>query len=152
MGLTLSANSQLDADAIQAYLQEARLPLRLAVSGSDGCPIVASHWFEYRSGQLYCVLHQGALVAKRLAATGCCGFEVANESMPYRGVRGQADIAMPPVPAEGQLKSLFARYGIKEDSQLATWLLGRIDEEQVVCLTPRWVSGWDYSERMSDAR
>ena len=38
------------------------------------------------------------------------------------------------------------------DSQLATWLLGRIDQEQVVCLTPRWVSGWDYSERMSDAR
>ena len=150
MGLKVSESSQLDAAAIQAYLEDARIPLRLAVNGSDGCPIVASHWFEYRGGQLYCVLHRDALVAKRLDATGCCGFEVAHESMPYRGVRGQANIALLPVPAGGQLKNLFARYGVKEDSQLATWLLGRIDEECVLCITPRWVSGWDYSERMSD--
>ncbi|MBB3047532.1 hypothetical protein FHR99_001798 [Litorivivens lipolytica] len=150
--LKVSEKSQLDAEAITAYLHEALVPLRLAVVGSDGCPLVASHWFEFRHQKIYCVLHEDALVAKRLQATGCCGFEVAHESMPYRGVRGQADVALLDGDAVAQLRQLFARYGIREQSKLAQWLLGRGDEERLVCLTPRWITGWDYSQRMSDAR
>ena len=151
MPLPTSASSQLDAARAEAYLRDATIPLRLAVNAADGFPLVASHWFLYREGALYCVLHKSSLMARRLAADGRCGFEIGSDQPPYRGVRGQGDASLHDDGVESSLRELLARYRIKSDSRLAAWLLGRVEEERLVRIVPTWVSGWDFSERMADA-
>lgn len=135
----------------EAYLTQALLPLRLAVTDARGCPVVASHWFEYRDGALYCVLHKNALIAKRLLQEGRCGFEVASEAPPYSGVRGQGHASLVSDGAAEQLKRLFARYSIQESSDLARWLLGRAADERLVKIVPSRLTHWDYSDRMKGA-
>lgn len=151
MPLPTSASSQLDAARAEAYLRDATVPMRLAVNAADGFPLVASHWFLYRGGAFYCVLHKGSLVARRLAADGHCGFEIGSDQPPYQGVRGQGNASLHSDGVESVLRELLARYRIKTSSRLASWLLGRVEEERLVRIVPAWVSGWDFSERMADA-
>lgn len=151
MTLTISNSSQLGLEAAEAMLKADALPLRLAVNGADGCPLVASHWFTYEDGLLRCVVHKASLIARRLAVDPRCGFEMAVEAPPYRGVRGQASVRIYNDGAEALLRELFARYQIREDSRLAKWLMGRAADERVLEITPDWVSAWDFSDRMEDA-
>jgi len=151
MSVAVSKNSQLGVADIERYLDSAALPLRLAVNSAEGTPLVASHWFLYREGALYCVLHKSSLVARCLARDGRCAFEVGSDQVPYRGVRGQATATLSDSGVDTLLKALFARYRINPDSRLATWLSGRVADERLVCIRPEWVSGWDFSERMADA-
>lgn len=141
----------MDNAAAENYLTQAVLPLRLAVTDANGCPVVASHWFEYRDGAIYCVLHKNSLIARRLQRDGRCGFEVASEAPPYHGARGQGEAELLSDGAESQLRRLFARYDIREDSELARWLLGRAADERLVKIVPSRLSSWDYRDRMKDA-
>ena len=149
--MIVSNNSQLDLGAIEHYLHGATLPLRLAVNAAEGRPLVASHWFLYREGALYCALHKSSLIARCLLRDGRCAFEVGSDQVPYSGVRGQATATLSVNGVDDLLKALFARYGINPRSRLARWLSGRAVDERQVCIRPDWVSGWDFSERMADA-
>lgn len=151
MPIVVSNSSQLHAADIERYLHSATLPLRLAVNTADGTPLVASHWFLYRDDALYCVLHKSSLVARCLARDGRCAFEVGSDQAPYRGVRGQATATLSDSGVDAVLEALFARYEINPKSRLASWLMGRVVDERLVCLRPDWVSGWDFTERMADA-
>ncbi len=151
MSLVISKNSQLDVQNIERYLEGATLPLRLAVNTEQGPPLVASHWFLYRDGALYCALHEASLMARHLGKDGRCAFEVGSDEAPYKGVRGQANATLEDEGVETLLSTLLTRYAIKRDSRLAKFLMGRVAEERVVCIRPIWVSGWDFSERMADA-
>lgn len=133
------------------FLRRLVVPLRLAVTDAEGCPVVASHWFEYRDDAIHCVLHKNALVARRLMNDPRCGFEVATEAAPYCGVRGQGSVTLVSEGAEAQLRRLFARYSIREHSELAQWLLGRAADERLVKIVPTRLSSWDYGQRMKDA-
>ena len=50
------------------------------------------------------------------------------------------------------LPKLLKRYYIREDSRLARWLLSRADDEVAIRLNPLYINGWDYQQRMQDAR
>ncbi len=152
MSLVISKQSQLGVERIERYLVEATLPLRLAVNTEEGTPLVASHWYLFRGGELYCALHKSSLMARHLGKDGRCAFEVGSDQVPYCGVRGQAVATLQDSGVEELLKALLTRYEINPDSRLAKWLLGRAAEERIVRIKPNWVSGWDFSERMADAQ
>ena len=46
------------------------------------------------------------------------------------------------------LGRLIDRYLGDRKSRLARWLLGRAEEELAIRIEPRWISAWDYTERM----
>ena len=150
--LPVKANSQLDAGAIARYLAEQSAPMRLACLNSDGWPLVASHWYAFEEQCLWFVVHENSHVYQRLRDDSRCSFEFSTESPPYRGVRGQGWAeALIGRDAEPILRSMLNTFTGTTDSKLARWLLGRVDQEVVFRLTPRWLTGWDYSERMSDS-
>jgi len=133
---------------IAAFLQAEKSPLRLALNDRDGFPLVASLWFRCVDGELWCATHGQSLVARRLAEDPRVAFEISVNEMPYSGVRGQATVEL--VAAEGgrQLEALLARYLGGTDSSLARWLLSRADGEVALRIRPRWLTSWDFGDRM----
>ena len=146
---TIKESSKYSEAEIIAFLSTAVIPMRLACNSDKGFPLVASHWFKYQDGALYCAVHRSSLVAKLLAKDPRCGFEIAADTAPYRGVRGQGNAALLVENAGENLHELIVRYLGDSQSQLAKWLLSRSDEEYLVRITPTWVTSWDFSERMT---
>lgn len=136
---------------IQHFLARTRVPLRLAANGANGHPLLVSLWFAHRDGRLWCATQRGARIATLLARDPRCAFEVAPESPPYRGVRGQALATLHDERGSEMLALLIDRYLGDRESRLARWLLGRAEHETAIALEPRTLVSWDYRERMGAA-
>jgi hypothetical protein len=130
------------------FLTDVRIPVRIATSGRSG-PLVQSLWYEWRGDALWCATQLDAVVTRRLRADPVCGFEVAGDLPPYRGVRGQARVEIQPAQAAEVLPRLLDRYHVAPDAELRAWLLSRLDSEVALRLVPLRATTWDYSARMS---
>lgn len=141
--------STWDRAEIDRFLLETTIPVRLAVI-DDGVPLVASIWYQWdaEDGVLFCVSHQNARIVRLLETGSSCGYEIARDDPPYKGVRGQGEVTLERARAGDVLDSLLRRYLGGTDSSLAQWLLGRIDEEVVLRIRPSWITSWDFSARM----
>jgi len=135
----------------EAFLEEARIPLRLACVGADGFPRVVSLWYRYQQGQFLCVTHRDSKLAGLLQRNEKIGFEVAPNEPPYHGVRGQGRVSLLEEGAESTLRDNLSHYLGGTSSSLGQWLLSRVDEELLVCVTIERLFCWDYRERMADA-
>jgi hypothetical protein len=136
---------------IAVFMDESRIPLRLAVNDATVCPLVLSLWFLYDDGAIWCATNARARVIGHLAREGRCGFELAGDMPPYRGVRGKGRASLHPDKGGEILERLLVRYGVGSDSRLATMLLARIDEEVAIRISPERFSSWDFSQRMKGA-
>jgi Pyridoxamine 5'-phosphate oxidase len=136
---------------IDAFLAGATIPLRLAVVNAEGWPLVASLWFTVHDAALWCATNQSALIVRLLAADGRCAFEIAGDSPPYRGLRGQGRASLHPDQGAAILEALLARYAIRESSRLAQKLRAKVAEEVAIRIAPEWISSWDFTRRMHDA-
>ena len=148
--LPLRDSSAWDLAAVEAFLSSARIPLRLACNAGKGTPLICSLWFVYADGCLWCATPADAAVAAWLAEDQRCGFEVAVNEIPYKGVRGQGSAVLLPEAGAEVLGRLIDRYLERRSSPLARWLLGRADTELAIRIEPRWVTAWDFSARMRD--
>ena len=83
-----------------------------------------------------------------LRADARCGFEVAGDVPPYRGVRGYGRARLVPERGEAVLRALVLRYLGSDEGSLARWLLSRAAREVAVRIEPQRFLSWDYSERM----
>lgn len=150
MSLTIRSGPWSAAQA-EAFLVDAVIPVRLASIRVDDqgrpWPVVQSLWFAYRDGSLWCATQQGSALAGRLRRDPAVGFEVSGDEPPYRGVRGTGRAELID-DAEPVLRGLIDRYG-QQGTQLANWLLGRVEHEVAIKVTTLQVSTWDYSSRMS---
>lgn len=133
------------------YLDDLTIPVRLACVASSGYPVVFSLWYVWDGVHLWCAVQKDARTARYCRARPRCGFEVAADSPPYRGVRGSADVSVVPEEGERILRTLLPRYLGSADSELARWLLSRVDTEVALRLTPVRLFSWDYSRRMQPA-
>ena len=136
-------------ERVETLLAEAVIPLRLAVLARDGGPRVLSLWYLWRHGALWCATSPHAWVVERLRADSRCGFEVAGDSPPYRGVRGEARAELLPGAGATVLEDLIDRYLGGRASPLARWLLARSADEMAIRIVPEKISTWDYSRRMA---
>ena len=85
----------------------------------------------------------------RLGRNPRCGFEVAADQPPYRGVRGYGSARIAAEDGQQTLLHLLDRYLGQENQGLRQWLLQRADDEVAVVLEDLAVSTWDFSGRMS---
>jgi hypothetical protein len=136
------------ADAIERYLQTAVLPIRLASIAPDGFPIVSSLWYVFEGGSIWCATQRTANVAERLEREPRCGFEIAADSIPYRGIRGRARATLDAQRGAFVLRRLLDRYLGGTESRLASRLLAREDSEVAIRLDDLRVSSWDFTARM----
>ena len=135
----------------QEFLENADIPIRLAVHTQSGWPIVMSLWFLYKQGNFYCATIKSAKIIKYASKDNRCAFEIARDSPPYKGIRGQGRIIIDLKNGEIILKALLDKYNVRTDSKLTKFLMSRIEDEVVLIIKPNQLYSWDFSNRMKDA-
>lgn len=136
---------------IATFVESQRIPLRLAVHDSSGSPWVVSLWYLHEDGRFWCATNRQAKLVSYLQAHPQCGFEVAGDAPPYRGVRGKGVVTVVPEKGAEILMRLLNRYAIDPESSLAKSLLAKADQEVAICITPDSMSSWDFTSRMAGA-
>lgn len=136
-------------EQIDRHLRETVIPVRLACVDPDGSPLVLSLWFLWREGALWCATSPEARVVELLRREPRCGFEIARDEPPYRGVRGQGRAELLPEHGGAILEALVDRYVGTRESSFARWLLARRDDEMAIRIVPTHLSSWDFARRMS---
>jgi hypothetical protein len=132
-------------------MQASTIPLRLAINGTRGMPVVLSLWFVSEGGHLWCASVDEARVIALIQRDPRCGFEIAADTPPYRGVRGQAHVSLHPDRGAEVLDLLLDRYKVDRKSRLGRFLLGRAQREIAIKIEPTRLLTWDYSDRMQGA-
>lgn len=130
------------------FLTESKIPLRLATNTVSSWPVVVSLWFVPLGGSLWCATQDSAVITGHLKHDSRCGFEVAPDQPPYRGVRGRATATLHPSRGEEILLILLDRYLGGTDSPLARRLLSKSGSEVAIEIVPTSVHSWDFRERM----
>jgi hypothetical protein len=132
----------------ERYLRDTVVPVRLACLTASGSPLVLSLWFVYREGALWCASRPRAHVVRHLERDPRCGFEVARDAPPYRGVRGQGRARVMRGEGGRLLADLLERYLGTTDSAFARRLLAGAADEVAIRIAPARLVSWDYAERM----
>lgn len=133
---------------IDKYLDNARVPLRLACVGVDGFPRVVSVWFTYSDGHFMCASHKDSSLVKILSHSPRVGFEIAPDKPPYHGVRGQGVAEISGEGGAETLKQLIQHYLGKSNESLAEWLMSRGEDEVLIRIEVQRFFSWDYRARM----
>lgn len=136
---------------VHAYLAAARIPLRLACVSRSGWPSIASLWYLPEDGLLWCATPARAHVARLLEREPRCGFEVAENEAPYRGVRGRGRARLEPERGDEILRKLVRRYLGSEKTPFARWLLSRGEPELAIGIEVERMTSWDFTRRMTAA-
>jgi hypothetical protein len=150
VGIEMKLMGVWSANEAINYLEQAIIPVRLAVQNKRG-PLALSLWFVPIEGLLWCATSGGARLIDYLKANPRCGFEVAADQPPYRGVRGQGVATLHPKEGASILIRLLDRYGIAPESALARKLLLRSDQEIAIAIEPATITSWDFTMRMKGA-
>lgn len=145
----LRAGSAWSADRIEQFLNEAKIPARFAFVARSGAPLVCSLWYLYQDGALWFATQRDARIVAMLEGEPRCGFEVAGDAAPYRGVRGQGRATLVAERGPAVLEQLVDRYLGTRESKFARWLLARQQQEIAVRLDFTWLTSWDFASRMT---
>ena len=133
---------------IGTYLDKVRIPMRIGCTTESGWPVVLSLWFTHRDGKLYCATQESARVVLYLRANPKCAFEIAANTPPYCGVRGQALASVDKTLGPEILEELIYRYLGGKVNPLARKLLDQLETEVAIILKPVNSFTWDFSPRM----
>jgi nitroimidazol reductase NimA-like FMN-containing flavoprotein (pyridoxamine 5'-phosphate oxidase superfamily) len=144
-------------DMIMELLTNSKIPIRLACRSITDWPIVVSLWYTYLNEKIYCATQNTAKVVKYLRRDPKCGFEIAGDSFPYRGVRGYGKASIIEDKGEEILRMLMQKYlTVKEitisSSKLNELLLSKehLQSEVAIEVIPAALFKWDYKKRMID--
>jgi hypothetical protein len=130
------------------FLHQALIPVRLSAISPSGWPTVVSLWFIYEDGVLKCASKPSARITELLRENPKCGFEIAGETPPYHGVRGQGLATLDHKSGPTLLPRLIDRYIGPNITPFRRWLLiGQAEEVGIIILPIRLMS-WDYRKRM----
>lgn len=135
------------AEAI-TYLETVRIPLRLSCLTASGWPMVLSLWYVWDGERLCCATQQSARVVQHLQHDPRCAFEIAADTPPYCGVRGQGRAALDAARGADVLRRLLLRYVGDLEAPLSRRLLAQSATEVALIIEPLRVFTWDYSARM----
>ena len=133
---------------VDEHVRHSIIPMRLGVQLPSGFPAVVSLWFLPEDGAYWAAVHQDAKITAWLRRDSKVAFEIAADQPPYCGVRGQAIATLVKDEGERVLRAVIDRYLGDQSSDLARWLLSRVDEEWAIRIQPRRQFTWDYAGRM----
>jgi hypothetical protein len=142
-----------DRAGVAAFLEETRVPIRLACRTPSGGLWMLSLWYDFDADaeRFVCSTAATADVVDYLDADDGVAFEVSTNDPPYRGVRGSGRATVTPDEGKTVLRDLLERYLGGTDSPLAGRLLAPDRDEVTISIDPgRWYS-WDFSDRMGGA-
>lgn len=130
-------------------LPDSKIPIRIAFIKSNGIPSVISLWFEQIDGKIYCATQKSAKIVSYLKNNPVCGFEIATDKPPYKGIRGEGTVK---ITDNGNkiLDILIDKYLGDKESTLSKYLKTNSNTEVTIEITPQKIFNYDYSKRMKD--
>ena len=132
---------------VETFLRATDVPMRLAVNGFGGFPIVTPLWFLWNEGAIWAAVQPSTAVARALERDTRCAFEISEETPPYRGVRGRGAAGILP-DGLAVLRGLLDRY-LKDDApDFQAKLLAASEGEIALRIYPISLTSWDFSARM----
>jgi hypothetical protein len=134
---------------VKDFLTRACVPIRLACVTIGDWPITISLWYAYMEEKFFCATQKNAAILKYLSNNSKCGFEVAGDLPPYRGVRGWGYAKLNETRGSEILHILIKKYLKDEKSQFVDFLLRRAENEIAIEIKPLSVFHYDYSTRMN---
>lgn len=144
----ISSSSKWTDKKISEYLLHTKIPCRLACITKEDCAHVMSLWYLFQEGCIYCSVQEKTLLVSWLRDNPQCGFEIAADQQPYKGVRGRGVAQLLTGQSENILPLLINRYLGSCESPLAQKLLSRPETEVIIRINPNWLTSWDFSARM----
>ncbi|MEO7385361.1 MAG: pyridoxamine 5'-phosphate oxidase family protein [Gammaproteobacteria bacterium] len=144
----IRSTSAWSADQMGEFLLRSEIPVRLACLSDNGAPLLCSLWFLYDSGVIWCATQRSARLVGLLEQDPRCAFEIAGDTPPYRGVRGQGNATLSGTDGPPVLLRLIDRYLHGRNSGFARWLMARQHDEVAIRIEPAWLTSWDFSRRM----
>ena len=139
---------KLDRKRIDGIIADTRIPIRIAYLKPDGTPAVISLWYICIDDRIYCATQKTAKIALYLKKNPVCGFEIAADKPPYKGVRGQGYARISSEQGINILDILIDKYLGKKESTLSRFLKNNSKSEVAVEITPQKIVSYDYSKRM----
>lgn len=134
---------------VEGFLRATVIPLRLACNTASNWPIVLSLWYLYEDGKLFCATQKSSKVVEYLEQENRCAFEIAADTPPYCGVRGQGIAHLDETRGVEILERLLQRYLGGLDHPLASRLLSRAENEIAIIIKPANLFKWNFSNRMA---
>jgi nitroimidazol reductase NimA-like FMN-containing flavoprotein (pyridoxamine 5'-phosphate oxidase superfamily) len=136
-----------DREAVEAYLHDRAIPIRLGCRTPAGVPWMLSLWYQYRDETFHCATAAEADVVRHVEHEPHVSFEVSDDQPPYKGVRGHGLVTVEP-DGKPLLRELLERYVGGTDSGFARRLLAPDRDEVRLVLEPRKLYSWDFGDRM----
>lgn len=138
-------------------LTNSKIPIRLACMSISDWPIVVSLWYTYLNEKVYCATQNTAKVVKYLRKNPKCGFEIAGDSFPYRGVRGYGKASIVENKGQEILRMLIQKYLTGKEATISSLKLYKLllskehlQNEVAIEIIPSAMFKWDYKKRMID--
>jgi len=129
-------------------ISDKKIPIRLAFLKHNSIPAVISLWYEITDGKIYCATQRTAKIVSYLQKNPLCGFEIASDKPPYKGVRGQGTVKILEKEGPVILKVLIDKYLGDKESNLSRLLQQNSHSEVAIEITPKKIFHYDYSQRM----
>ncbi len=125
-----------------------KIPIRIGFIKPNGSPSIISLWYIDINGKIYCATQKTAKIIQYLQDNSLCGFEIASDSPPYKGSRGEGIAKI--IPSKGQeiLGILIKKYLGEKESTLSKFLKDHSENEIAIEITPKKIFHYDYSKRM----
>ena len=142
---------KLDNEEIDKFISDSKIPIRIAFMKSNSLPAVVSLWYVCKDGKIYCATQKTAKIVSYLKKNPLCGFEIAADKPPYKGVRGEGNVQILNETGPYVLDLLMEKYLGEKESTLSKFLRDNSKTEVAIEITPQKIFHYDYSKRMKGA-
>ena len=141
---------ELDNEEIDKFISDSKIPIRIAFMKSTNTPSVISLWYVCKDGKIYCAAQKTAKIVSYLKKNPVCGFEIAADKPPYKGVRGEGAVQILNETGADVLDLLMKKYLGEKESTLSKFLRNNSKTEVAIEITPQKIFHYDYTKRMKD--
>ena len=131
-------------------IYDTKIPIRIAYVNNNGVPNVMSLWFVKIDSKIYCATQKSAKIIQYLKKNPICGFEIASDKPPYKGVRGNGTVKIIDYVGKDVLQILMRKYLGENESNLSKFLKTNSHNEVAIEIIPQNLIYYDYSVRMKD--
>ena len=133
---------------LQITWSKLKIPIRIAFVDCNNEPKVISLWYVCINGKIFCATQKSAKIVKHLKENPICGFEIAADSPPYKGLRGKGIVKILENNGKKILRILMDKYLDDKESKLSQFLKDNSKTEVAIEITPKKIINYDYSQRM----
>jgi len=141
---------KLDNEEINRIIPDLKIPIRVGFIKSNDVPAVISLWYVCNDSKIYCASQKTAKIVSYFKKNPLCGFEIAADKPPYKGIRGEGTARILNETGVYVLDLLIEKYLGEKESTLSKLLRNNSKTEVAIEITPQKIFHYDYSKRMND--